>query len=91
MPNAISAKFYADFKQLDTLIDRFRDSLVPLNQISHPTPAMTRTLVVAHSIAHAATVRLHSLFAHTDATAKRKRLAAARSGIYAPSLSNDVR
>ncbi|KAJ7814691.1 Zn(2)-Cys(6) binuclear cluster domain-containing protein [Mycena olivaceomarginata] len=79
MPNAISAKFYADFKQLDTLIDRFRDSLVPPNQISHPTPAMTRTLVVAHSIAHAATVRLHSLFAHTDATAKRKRLAAARS------------
>ncbi|KAJ7801563.1 Zn(2)-Cys(6) binuclear cluster domain-containing protein [Mycena olivaceomarginata] len=68
MPNAISAKFYADFKQLDTLID-------PLPRLS----AMTRTLVVAHSIAHAATVRLHSLFAHTDATAKRKRLAAARS------------
>ncbi|KAJ7325403.1 hypothetical protein DFH08DRAFT_968635 [Mycena albidolilacea] len=40
---------------------------------------MTWTLVVVHSIAHATTVWLHSLFMHTDATAKCKRLAATQS------------
>ncbi|KAK7035686.1 Zn(2)-C6 fungal-type domain-containing protein [Favolaschia claudopus] len=74
-----AASFSNDFKRLDALIDRLRDSLVSPNQMSRPTSAMTRTLVVAHSIAHSATVRLHSLFAHTDSSSKRKRLAAARS------------
>jgi hypothetical protein len=72
--------FGNEFKRLDALIDGFREALVPPNQIPNPTPSMTRTLVVAHSIAHSATVRLQSLFAHTDVSAKRKRLAAARSG-----------
>ncbi|KAF8152668.1 hypothetical protein K438DRAFT_376067 [Mycena galopus ATCC 62051] len=80
MPGPMAASFNTDFKHLDGLIDRFRDSLVPPNQISRPTPAMTRTLVVAHSIAHSATVRLQSLFAHMDILAKRKRLSAARLG-----------
>jgi len=79
MSPQIAASFSGEFKRLDALIDRFRESLVPPNQISRPTPAMTRTLVVAHSIAHSATIRLQSLFAHTDILAKRKRLAAARS------------
>ncbi|KAJ6507483.1 Zn(2)-Cys(6) binuclear cluster domain-containing protein [Mycena vulgaris] len=71
--------FQSSFTHLDTLIDRFREALVPPNGISKPTPAMTRTLVVAHSITHSATVRLQSVFANTDLLAKRKRLAAARS------------
>ncbi|KAJ7657768.1 Zn(2)-Cys(6) binuclear cluster domain-containing protein [Mycena polygramma] len=74
-----AAIFRNDFRQLDALIDAFREALVPPNRIPSPTPAQTRALVVAHSVAHAATVRLHSLFAHTDNAAKRKRLAAARS------------
>ncbi|KAJ7722947.1 hypothetical protein B0H16DRAFT_1788286, partial [Mycena metata] len=74
-----AALFRAEFVRLDALIDRFRDALVPPNQISNPTPAMTRALVVAHSIAHSATVRLHGLFSQTDVLARRKRLAAARS------------
>jgi hypothetical protein len=82
MPNTISAKFCTYFKQLNALINRLHDSLVPPNQISHPTPAMTQTLIVAHSIAHATTVWLHSLFMHTDATAKCKQLAATQSGMH---------
>ncbi|KAJ6542863.1 hypothetical protein B0H19DRAFT_1268066 [Mycena capillaripes] len=74
-----AAIFRNEFKRLDALIDAFRETLVPPNRILNPTPAQTRTLVVAHSVAHSATVRLQSLFAHTDALAKRKRLAAARS------------
>ncbi|KAJ7255072.1 hypothetical protein B0H12DRAFT_539569 [Mycena haematopus] len=78
MSGTEAASFNNNFTRLDGLIGRFRESLVPPNQISRPTPAMTRTLVVAHSIAHSATVRLLSLFAHTDILAKRRRLAAAR-------------
>ncbi|KAJ7156162.1 hypothetical protein C8R46DRAFT_1226397 [Mycena filopes] len=74
-----AALFRTEFTRLDALIDRFRLALVPPNRVPAPTPAMTRALVVAHSVAHAASVRLHSLFAHTDAGAQRKRLAAARS------------
>ncbi|KAJ6476402.1 hypothetical protein C8R45DRAFT_907146 [Mycena sanguinolenta] len=80
MSGTTAASFTNEFQRLDGLIERFRDSLVPPNQIPRPTPAMTRTLVVAHSIAHSAMVRLLSLFAHTDILAKRRRLAAARSG-----------
>ncbi|KAF7333633.1 Zn(2)-C6 fungal-type domain-containing protein [Mycena sanguinolenta] len=78
MSGTAAATFSNDFKRLDGVIERFRESLVPPNQIPRPTPAMTRTLVVAHSIAHSATVRLLGLFAHTDMLAKRRRLAAAR-------------
>ncbi|KAF7373206.1 Zn(2)-C6 fungal-type domain-containing protein [Mycena sanguinolenta] len=80
MSSTAAATFNNDFKRLDGVIERFRESLVPPNQIPRPTPAMTRTLVVAHSIAHSATVRLLSLFAHTDMLAKRRRLSAARLG-----------
>ncbi|KAF7373208.1 Zn(2)-C6 fungal-type domain-containing protein [Mycena sanguinolenta] len=78
MSSTTTTTFSNDFKRLDGVIERFRESLVPPNQIPRPTPAMTRTLVVAHSIAHSAMVRLLSLFAHTDMLAKRRRLAAAR-------------
>ncbi|KAJ7753961.1 hypothetical protein DFH07DRAFT_1030027, partial [Mycena maculata] len=79
MPHGLASNFRNEFTRLDDLIDGFRDALVPPNRISNPTPAMTRALVVAHSIAHSATLRLHSIFSQTDVIAKRKRLAAARS------------
>ncbi|KAJ7055631.1 hypothetical protein C8F01DRAFT_455079 [Mycena amicta] len=62
--------------QLSALVDSFRNSLPPPTALPRPpTPATTRALVVAHSIAHAAAVRLHGLYPHT----KVARLAAARS------------
>ncbi|KAJ7753959.1 hypothetical protein DFH07DRAFT_1061386 [Mycena maculata] len=79
MPHGLATNFRNEFTRLDDLIDGFRDALVPPNRISNPTPAMTRALVVAHSIAHSAALRLHSIFSQTDVIAKRKRLAAARS------------
>ncbi|KAJ7042001.1 hypothetical protein C8F04DRAFT_946494 [Mycena alexandri] len=75
-----SITFQTSFCALDNLIDTFRGALVPLNRIAHPTPAMARTLIVAHSIAHAATIRLHSVVPLiSDINARRKRLTAARA------------
>ncbi|KAJ6567150.1 hypothetical protein B0H19DRAFT_1374458 [Mycena capillaripes] len=74
-----ASAFQSSFSVLDSLIDCLRGAVIPPNQIAHPTPAMTRTLVVAHSIAHAATIQLHGiapLLGDTDA--RRKRLSAAR-------------
>ncbi|KAJ7906197.1 hypothetical protein B0H13DRAFT_1619620 [Mycena leptocephala] len=56
-----SAAFQDSFAALDGLIDSFRAALIPPNRILHPTPAMTRALVVAHSIAHTATIQLHRI------------------------------
>ncbi|KAJ6542349.1 hypothetical protein DFH09DRAFT_1089168 [Mycena vulgaris] len=68
------------FSALDGRIDDFRATLVPPNQIMQPTPTMIRTLVVAHSIAHTATIRLYSIPpVCADTAGGRKSLAAARA------------
>ncbi|KAJ7263142.1 hypothetical protein B0H12DRAFT_1012430 [Mycena haematopus] len=70
--------FQESFAALDGLVDNFRAALVPPNCISHPTPAMTRALVVAHSIAHTATIRLQTIPPlRVDPKARQKRLLAA--------------
>ncbi|KAF8191641.1 hypothetical protein K438DRAFT_898861 [Mycena galopus ATCC 62051] len=60
-PDMQASAFQSSFSALDSLIDKFRAALIPPNQIPHPTPAMMRTLVVAHSIAHTATIQLYSI------------------------------
>ncbi|KAJ7122664.1 hypothetical protein C8R43DRAFT_1111972 [Mycena crocata] len=80
MTETESAAFQRAFTALDGLIDNFRAALVPPNGITNPTPAMTRTLVVAHSIAHTATIQLHGLGPlRADANSKTKCLDAART------------
>ncbi|KAJ6624151.1 hypothetical protein B0H10DRAFT_1908605 [Mycena sp. CBHHK59/15] len=75
-----TSAFLSAFSALDKLIDNLRAALIPPHRISHPTPAMTRTLVVAHSIAHAAMIQLHAVPAQRgDAAAKHNRLLAARA------------
>ncbi|KAK7018413.1 Zn(2)-C6 fungal-type domain-containing protein [Favolaschia claudopus] len=74
--------FHESFTSLDALVDNFRASLIPPNRIPHPTPSMIRALVVAHSIAHTATIKLQSIAPlRTDPRARQKRLAAAKSVI----------
>ncbi|KAJ6602889.1 hypothetical protein DFH09DRAFT_1471020 [Mycena vulgaris] len=74
------AAFQLLFSALDGRIDEFRSALVPPSGIAQPTPAMTRALLVAHSIAHAATIQLYDIEAlHTNTNAQRKTLAAARA------------
>ncbi|KAF8175476.1 hypothetical protein K438DRAFT_1771091 [Mycena galopus ATCC 62051] len=64
--------------QLSRTTRYFRGALIPPNCIPHPTPAMTRALVAAHSIAHTATIRLQSIPPlQAESRARRKRLLAA--------------
>ncbi|KAJ6511187.1 hypothetical protein C8R45DRAFT_892586 [Mycena sanguinolenta] len=80
-PGILSAQlraFQESFAALDGLVDKFCSALVPPNCIPHPTPAMTRALVVAHSIAHAVTIKLQSIPPlRPDPRARQKRLVAA--------------
>ncbi|KAJ6500757.1 hypothetical protein C8R45DRAFT_80213 [Mycena sanguinolenta] len=72
--------FQSSFSALDSLIDTFRAALIPPNQILQPTPGMVRTLVVGHSIAHAATMQLYNIAPmRMDKNARKKRLSAARA------------
>ncbi|KAF7361057.1 Zn(2)-C6 fungal-type domain-containing protein [Mycena sanguinolenta] len=77
-PTSDSRAFQDSFTTLDHLIANFRATLVPPNHIPRPTPIMTRALVVAHSIAHTATITLQSIAPlQADAAARQKRLVAA--------------
>ncbi|KAJ7720021.1 hypothetical protein B0H16DRAFT_1336247 [Mycena metata] len=65
------------FVSLNNLIDRFRGVLIPPNRIADPTPAMIRTLIIAHSLAHTATIQLHTLRRGSNAGSGTKCIAAA--------------
>ncbi|KAJ6589329.1 hypothetical protein B0H19DRAFT_921557 [Mycena capillaripes] len=78
MPRHQSTAFHDSFAALDGRIDSFRTAMIPPNLIQYPTPAMTRALVVAHSIAHTATIQLHSIGpSRADPRARHKCLVAA--------------
>ncbi|KAJ7731914.1 hypothetical protein DFH07DRAFT_755470 [Mycena maculata] len=82
-PDMLQAEMIAfnnTFYNLNTLIDTFRSALVPPNGLANPTPAMARTLVVAHSMAHSAVIQLQNMWPlRLDAGAQRKRVLAAQS------------
>ncbi|KAJ7113082.1 hypothetical protein C8R44DRAFT_984901 [Mycena epipterygia] len=72
--------FQNSFFSLGCLIDTFRAALVLPNQLANPTPAMMRAIVVAHSIAHMAAIKLYNTGPmHADPNARRKCVAAARA------------
>ncbi|KAJ6506642.1 hypothetical protein C8R45DRAFT_1175752, partial [Mycena sanguinolenta] len=78
MPRGQLRAFQESFSTLEGFVDKFCSALVPPNCIPHPTPAMTRALVVAHSIAHAVTIKLQSIPPlRPDLRARQKRLIAA--------------
>ncbi|KAJ7736591.1 hypothetical protein DFH07DRAFT_753467 [Mycena maculata] len=70
-----AASIQAAFGTLDNRIEAFRAALGPPGCIANPTPAMTRALIVAHSVTHAATIQLHSMSViHTNMDSRRKRV-----------------
>jgi hypothetical protein len=71
--------FRTTFSSLDKLIDKTRRLLITPDHIANPTTAMIRTLVVAHSLVHAATMQLYNPFAQENDHAKNKSLSAARA------------
>lgn len=71
--------FNASFVSLNTVLETFKSTLLPPNQLAQATPSMARTLLVAHSITHAATIELHAIFAQSNPTSRQKRLSAAQT------------
>ncbi|KAH8835882.1 hypothetical protein DL96DRAFT_1732962 [Flagelloscypha sp. PMI_526] len=68
--------FPADFNRLDRLIQRFRDTLPPVEQFSLIPQSAIRIMLFSHSLAHAACIELHSVFMVTDPVSLEKSLAA---------------
>ncbi|KAJ7025940.1 hypothetical protein C8F04DRAFT_1298536 [Mycena alexandri] len=79
LPRTELNAFEEAFASLDNSIDRFRAILVPPIRIADPTPAMTRTLIVAQSIAHTATIQLHHIPRRGPNTGSRTKCTAAAS------------
>lgn len=78
-------QIYADIIRLDDLIDRFIASLrLPQDAVD---PDQARILLVTHTLAHAATIQLHSKFRQPDSPVESKDLAAARTAV---NLINNV-
>lgn len=74
-----AAAIQADFRSLDTLIDKYQRYLIPMDQLQRNQPYETRCRLVAYTLGHVATIQLHSRFASRNTTSNQKCLAAASS------------
>jgi hypothetical protein len=68
--------FNASFHSIDNLIEGFRTWIPDLPQ-SGANTANTRTLLLTHSLANAATIKLHSSFSYADPVSNQKCVKAA--------------
>ncbi|KII84421.1 hypothetical protein PLICRDRAFT_78790, partial [Plicaturopsis crispa FD-325 SS-3] len=76
MPRDEADTFYGQFSVLDTLIEKFIAALQPLNDGS-VTPTMVRSLLVTHTLAHAATMQLYRIFSYNNTNPNHQCLRAA--------------
>ncbi|KAJ7320702.1 hypothetical protein DFH08DRAFT_386510 [Mycena albidolilacea] len=78
MTSSQSTAFQDSFDILDGNVDSFRTALIQPHHIPNLTSAMVRAVIVAHSIAHTATIKLQSIAPlHAEPGARQKRLVAA--------------
>lgn len=68
--------FTASFRSIDKLIDGFRTWIPQLSQ-SGTNTAGTRLLMLIHSLANAATIKLHGIFSYSDSISNQKCVQAA--------------
>ncbi|KAJ6494730.1 hypothetical protein C8R47DRAFT_1213414 [Mycena vitilis] len=79
-----SYEFFDAFTSLNIRINDFKHKMAFTNPIPQ-TPSARRALIVGRSIAHAATIQLHGIFAHTSPESKESCLAAAKTILELPS------
>ncbi|KZT71672.1 hypothetical protein DAEQUDRAFT_763532 [Daedalea quercina L-15889] len=75
------ATFMDNFRVLEHTITRFASTLLPLHQLGAALPEDKYTLIMVHSLAHAAMIRLHFPFMESDGLARDKCLRSARGMI----------
>jgi hypothetical protein len=71
--------FFESYTRLGKLLDGFRAILPPVMHFDSAARSATRTLIIIHALAHAATIKLHHNFASTDPGSRQKCLAAAQA------------
>ncbi|KAF4597842.1 hypothetical protein EYR38_006233 [Pleurotus pulmonarius] len=69
--------FHSTFQSLDSLIKSFRASLPPLD--SYGSESRPRSLMLVHAVTNAAIIKLHNVFAYTNANSNEECMSAARS------------
>lgn len=72
-----AAIFTSSFSALNETIIRFVTDLPPISQLEMTLPAVIRTIFVTHTLAHSASLRLHTIFSEVDEHSKEKCLASA--------------
>ncbi|KAJ7491065.1 hypothetical protein FB451DRAFT_1023386, partial [Mycena latifolia] len=83
--------FFKSFSKLNARIKKFRDSLPSPNSIASCTSAMKPRIILAHTVAHAATIQLNRPFVAINPQCMELCLAACRSIVWiirAASLRN---
>ncbi|KAF4567212.1 hypothetical protein EYR36_010829 [Pleurotus pulmonarius] len=69
--------FHSTFQSLDSLIKSFRASLPSLD--SYGSESRPRSLMLVHAVTNAAIIKLHNVFAYTNANSNEECMSAARS------------
>lgn len=87
MPAHETATFSQQFIILDNVIERFKESLPPLEQIRFNMGYAIRQMVIIHTLTHAATIQLHNVFAPVSTTSRQKCLVAANDIV---TITNNV-
>ncbi|KAK7032533.1 hypothetical protein VNI00_012931 [Paramarasmius palmivorus] len=76
-----SAQAVAYFQSLNALIDHFTSTLAPISPETVMSPALFSQITLAHTLAYASSIHLHSPFAATDARSSTKMLSAAELAV----------
>ncbi|KAJ7778769.1 hypothetical protein DFH07DRAFT_911117 [Mycena maculata] len=79
MSPAETAAFLQPFTKLNNRIKKFRDSLPPPNSFAGCPAAVKPAIILAHTIAHAATIQLNRSFAAINPPCRKLCLRACRS------------
>ena len=75
---------------LEPTISRFASTLLPLHQLGAALPEDKYKLIMIHSLAHAAMIRLHFPFMDSDNASREKCLRSARGMILVSKHIADV-
>ena len=79
-----------NFRVLEPTISRFASTLLPLHQLGAALPEDKYKLIMIHSLAHAAMIRLHFPFMDSDNASREKCLRSARGMILVSKHIADV-
>ncbi|KAF8973313.1 hypothetical protein BDZ97DRAFT_1912864 [Flammula alnicola] len=81
-PNAKTpSRLSEDMQSLEHTITLFLSTLIPINQLDTVLPEERHSLIMAHTLAHSATIHLHRSFALDDAMSFEKSSQASRDCI----------